>query len=239
MAELVGRTRELARLSAFVGACRDGPAALTIEGEPGIGKTALLEQAIAAAAGLRVLKTRCGHAETGLACAGLADLLSSWQPEHTALSPPLRRALEIVLLRADSADLVVEPHAVGRGVGSNSGVRVSAAGRDPGQHAVRPGGPDTDRTTSAVLCPLRTDWPLGQDKVLRTDRRGRGRTTRSSRRTPPRASVVSRGAQGFPGRGRPVRRRSARVSRGSGRSPRCVRRRRRPAMRRRVAGCSG
>jgi DNA-binding CsgD family transcriptional regulator len=114
MAELVGRTRELARLSAFVDACRGGSAALTIEGEPGIGKTALLEQAIVAATGLRVLRTRCGPAETGLAYAGLADLLSSWQPEHTAFSPPLRRALEVALLRADPADHVVEPHAVGR-----------------------------------------------------------------------------------------------------------------------------
>lgn len=114
MADLVGRAPELARLSAFVVACGDGPVALTIEGEPGIGKTALLEQAIVAAADLRVLRTRCGQAETGLAYAGLADLLSSWRPEYTLLSAPLRRALEVALLRAEPADDAVQPHAVGR-----------------------------------------------------------------------------------------------------------------------------
>jgi hypothetical protein len=50
MADLVGRAQELARLSAFVAACRGGPVALTIEGEPGIGKTALFERAITARA---------------------------------------------------------------------------------------------------------------------------------------------------------------------------------------------
>ena len=41
MWELVGRERESARLRAFLGGLGGGPGALVIEGEPGIGKTAL------------------------------------------------------------------------------------------------------------------------------------------------------------------------------------------------------
>jgi DNA-binding CsgD family transcriptional regulator len=114
LVDLIGRAEETARLSVFLAACRAGPSALAIEGEPGIGKTVLFEQAVAAATDVRVLRTRCGQAEAGLAYAGLADLLGGWQPEYTVLAPPLRRALEVVLLRADPGDDVVKPHAVAR-----------------------------------------------------------------------------------------------------------------------------
>ena len=43
--ELVGRDRELARLVDFVAQLREGPAALLIRGEPGIGKTVLWREA--------------------------------------------------------------------------------------------------------------------------------------------------------------------------------------------------
>jgi predicted ATPase len=115
--ELVGRAGEMAQLRMFLAACRDGLSALTIEGEPGIGKTALFGAAVAAASGMRVLRVRCVDAESSLAYAGLADLLGAWTETAASTLPlPQRRALEIALLRADRTSEPVEPHAVGRAV---------------------------------------------------------------------------------------------------------------------------
>lgn len=117
MAVLIGRGREIVQLRGFVAACEDGLCALTIEGEAGIGKTALFEAAVSDTSGLCVLRVRCVDAESGLAYAGLADLLGERASTATAVLPaPQRRALEVALLRAGSAGELVEPHAVGRGV---------------------------------------------------------------------------------------------------------------------------
>jgi AAA ATPase-like protein len=114
---LIGRGRELAQLRGFLAACEDGPCALMIEGEAGIGKTALFDAAVCDASGLCVLRVRCVDAESRLAYAGLADLLGERASAATAaLPPPQRRALEVALLRADPAGELVEPHAVGRAV---------------------------------------------------------------------------------------------------------------------------
>jgi len=117
VAVLIGRDREIAQLRGFVAACEDGPRALMIEGEAGIGKTALLDAAVSDVSGLCVLRVRCADAESWLAYAGLADLLGARaSPATAALPPPQRRALEVALLRADPAGELVEPHAVGRAV---------------------------------------------------------------------------------------------------------------------------
>jgi predicted ATPase len=117
VAVLIGRGREIAELRGFVAACEDGPCALMIEGEAGIGKTALFDAAVCDASGLCVLRVRCAEAESGMAYAGLADLLGERAGTAAgALPPPQRRALEVALLRADPAGELVEPHAVGRAV---------------------------------------------------------------------------------------------------------------------------
>jgi hypothetical protein len=72
--QLIARKPELARLLAFLADCAHGPAWLVVEGEPGIGKTAVFEAALAACSGLRLLRVRCAQAESG-AYLGLADLL--------------------------------------------------------------------------------------------------------------------------------------------------------------------
>jgi len=114
---LIGRDREVVQLRGFLAACEDGPCALTIEGEAGIGKTALLDAAIRDTFGLCVLRVRCAEAESGLAYVGLGDLLGERAgPAMAGLPPPQRRALEIALLRADPAGELVEPQAVGRAV---------------------------------------------------------------------------------------------------------------------------
>jgi DNA-binding CsgD family transcriptional regulator len=115
MGRLVGRERETARLRAFLADLAGGPSALVVEGEPGIGKTALLEAALIQAAGRRVLRASCAEAEAGLAYAGLADLLGRvTEMGLPTLPSPRRRALEVVLGRVDAAQDPVEPQLVGR-----------------------------------------------------------------------------------------------------------------------------
>ena len=110
--EIVGREEELASVAAFVDDRRDGPAALVLEGEAGIGKSTLWLAGAehARTQGLRVLSSRPAEAERTLAHLGLGDLLEAWLDETLpALSAPRRRALEIVTLRAEaSADPVDE-----------------------------------------------------------------------------------------------------------------------------------
>jgi hypothetical protein len=115
MLGLVGREAEVSRLRAFLAGLADGPSALVIEGEPGIGKTALWEAAVSVAAGTLVLRTRCAEAESGLAYGGLTDLLGPVaEMVMPALPSPQRRALEVVLGRAEPGEDVVEPQVVGR-----------------------------------------------------------------------------------------------------------------------------
>jgi DNA-binding CsgD family transcriptional regulator len=115
MWRLVGREREAARLRRFLAGLGGGPSALVVEGEAGIGKTALLEATLAQAAGSRVLRARCAEAEAGLAYAGVADLLGRvTEPVLAVVPAPQRRALEVVLGRAEVGQDPVEPQLVGR-----------------------------------------------------------------------------------------------------------------------------
>src|SRR5262245_947169 len=126
---MVGRGREAARLRTFLAGLADGPSAPIVEGEPGIGKTALFEAALADAGGLGVLHTRCAEAEVGLAHAGLADLLGRVAGTVLAALPsPQRRAVEVVLGRAEAPDGGVEPQLVGR---ATLGVLESLAAATP------------------------------------------------------------------------------------------------------------
>lgn len=100
-ATVVGRERELASLRSFFFAGRGGPAAIVLEGDAGIGKTTLWQAglAIASEAGYRVLACQPAAAETQLAFAALADLLSDVRDDVLpALSKSQRRALEMALL---------------------------------------------------------------------------------------------------------------------------------------------
>jgi DNA-binding CsgD family transcriptional regulator len=103
--EVVGREEELASVAAFVDEPRDGPAALVLEGEAGIGKSTLWLAGVehASTHGLRILAARPAEAESTLAYVGLGDLfedaLDDVLPELTA---PRRRALEIAMLRDET-----------------------------------------------------------------------------------------------------------------------------------------
>ncbi len=99
--ELVGREEELGFLIAFLDRTAEGPAALVLEGEAGIGKSALWLAGVRTARErrFRVLSTRPAEAEQSLGHAGLGDLLEDDLDEVLpALAAPRRRALEIALL---------------------------------------------------------------------------------------------------------------------------------------------
>ena len=95
---LVGRSHELDRIDALVAAARGGRAgALVVRGEPGIGKTALLEQSVTRAAGFRVLRAAGVESEAELACAGLHALLRPVLARLEALPAPQAAAMRAAL----------------------------------------------------------------------------------------------------------------------------------------------
>jgi DNA-binding CsgD family transcriptional regulator len=129
----VGRDRELAAArdwSAWIG---DGPAALLIRGEAGIGKTVVWSAAAAFAAdrGALVLRSRAVEAELTLAYSALGDLLLPVLSRLAGIVPlPQRSALEsaIGLQGGDAVDpLLVNRATVAalRGLASNGTVVVA------------------------------------------------------------------------------------------------------------------
>lgn len=82
-----------------------GPRAIVLEGEPGIGKSALWRYAVELPEReqeARVLAVRPAHSERRLSWAALADLLEPVDESMlAALPPPQRRAVDIALLRAE------------------------------------------------------------------------------------------------------------------------------------------
>jgi predicted ATPase len=102
MAEpIIGRRSELKALARFVEAVPMGGRALLIEGEAGIGKTALLHEGVHAARanGFRVLTARAAPAEAQMAFTTVGDLFApTLEQTLPSLAPFQRRALEIALL---------------------------------------------------------------------------------------------------------------------------------------------
>jgi DNA-binding CsgD family transcriptional regulator len=126
--EIVGRDEELRSLSAFFERTAEGPAALVLEGEAGIGKSTLWLAGVEAARerGFRVLSSRPAEVEQGLSHAGLGDLLEDvLEIVVPALSAPRRRALEVALLVEQSAGRSVDPRTLG--VAVRNAVEVLAA----------------------------------------------------------------------------------------------------------------
>jgi AAA ATPase domain len=113
--QIVGRESELGSLCAFLDRRAEAPVGLVLEAEPGIGKSALWLAAVAAACerGFVLLSSRPAEAERGLAHVGLGDLIERVPHEVIAeLSSPRRRALEIALLRDESADEAADHRAL-------------------------------------------------------------------------------------------------------------------------------
>ncbi|MGY1940705.1 ATP-binding protein [Nocardia gipuzkoensis] len=110
---MFGRDTELKDLAALVDGVGEGSGIL-VEGEPGIGKSSLVEWTVAtaAAAGLRVVRTAGVEAEHGLAYAGLHRLL---YPLRRAFDALPARQLDALTTALGMSDAVGEPspHLVG------------------------------------------------------------------------------------------------------------------------------
>ena len=95
---LLGRDAECERIERLVARARDGESGvLVLRGEPGIGKTALLEHAAASAGAVTVLRVRGVESEVEVAFGGLHELLRPVLDERERLPPPQRVALERAL----------------------------------------------------------------------------------------------------------------------------------------------
>jgi DNA-binding CsgD family transcriptional regulator len=92
--QLLGREVECAAIDGLLDAARGGASgALRLCGEPGIGKTALLDYAVDAASDMRVLRGRGSDSELGFRYAGLRQLLQPVLGEVADLPEPQRDAL--------------------------------------------------------------------------------------------------------------------------------------------------
>ena len=114
--EVIGREEELASIEAFLDRLEEGPSALVLSGEPGIGKTILWEAGVDEAEhrDSRVLVHRSVEAEASLSFTGLSDLLAPVFDEVAPSLAPLRsRALEIALLLAEPGEQAPDPRAIG------------------------------------------------------------------------------------------------------------------------------
>jgi ATP/maltotriose-dependent transcriptional regulator MalT len=114
---MTGRQPELAAVETFLD--QDGPRALLLEGEAGIGKSFIWDAGLEAARerGMVVLAARPAGAEVRLSFAGLSDLLGRLPASaFTSLPAPQRRALDAALLRAEVASDSADPRAIGQAV---------------------------------------------------------------------------------------------------------------------------
>ena len=97
---LHGRDQELATLDALLDRAADGEGgALVVRGDPGLGKTALIDYVAARgrAKGLRVLRTSGVEAESGLAYAALARLIEPLAEDLGRLPHPQAAAVKVML----------------------------------------------------------------------------------------------------------------------------------------------
>lgn len=114
-APVVGRDVELEQAEALLDGPPAGPAVLVLQGEPGIGKTAVWREVVRRARehGLDVLSCRPAAAEARLSYGGLADLVRSVPAAVTELLPaPQRHALDVALLRVAPGTAPLDPRAV-------------------------------------------------------------------------------------------------------------------------------
>ena len=96
--DIAGRDHELARLRALLETTRDGETTtLVVEGEPGIGKTTLLEAAEQMATGFRCLWVRGVESESVLAHAGLLQALGPIRDRLTQIPGAQATALSLAL----------------------------------------------------------------------------------------------------------------------------------------------
>ena len=118
---LQDRERELGAARTLLDDLDDGPRGLLVEGDAGIGKTAVWRSALreAEARGHLVLRCVAEQAEARLSFVGLADLIDGIADDHlSALPAPQREALEVALVRREGGERPPDPATVGVGLRS-------------------------------------------------------------------------------------------------------------------------
>jgi DNA-binding CsgD family transcriptional regulator len=112
---MASRPLEEKALSEFLDTASTAPSALLLDGEAGIGKTTVWLAGLKRARdrGFRVLSARAVNAQSMLAYAPLADLLTGMDPDTWAdLPDPQRIAVDRLLRREQGADAVTDQRAV-------------------------------------------------------------------------------------------------------------------------------
>ena len=103
----VGRAAELARVAEVIARVEAGqPWLVGVEGEPGMGKTALARQGLAQAPGLKVLWARADQAETDLNFGLVDQLLRAAGDERIAAANDCGRIVES---RAGESTIMIKP----------------------------------------------------------------------------------------------------------------------------------
>ncbi len=113
---VIGRDDELGSIEAFLAGIEQGPRALVLAGEAGVGKTILWEAGVEEAEQRFgcVLAHQSAEAEALLSFTGLSDLLSPVFDEVAPLlATPRRRALEVALLLTEPGEEAPDPRAIG------------------------------------------------------------------------------------------------------------------------------
>ncbi len=114
-AELIGRATEVEAVDRLLELARTGLASLLINGDAGIGKTAIWRAAIERAGerGARVLLAAPAEPERTLTLGGLTDLLSTVTDAELAFLPDVQQhALEIAILRAEPSGQLPDQRAL-------------------------------------------------------------------------------------------------------------------------------
>lgn len=130
-AEAFGRQEEVARALDAVRAGGSVVRAVVLTGPPGVGKSAVWREVCRELEldGRRMFVCRAAEAEARLSYCGMADLVSEVFDEYQAsLAAPLRRGLEVALLRWGPPDGAIETRAIAAGT---LGLLGCASERDP------------------------------------------------------------------------------------------------------------
>jgi DNA-binding CsgD family transcriptional regulator len=123
--EIIGRREELLAFAGFLTAVPAGGQALLLEGDAGIGKSALWQEGkrLAGERSFRVLASRSAHSETRIAFATIGDLFAPvFGGVLPRLAPIQRRALETALLMRDPDGLPPDARLLGLALLSVVGV---------------------------------------------------------------------------------------------------------------------
>src|SRR5437870_5090302 len=175
---IVGREAELEAVERFLNAVRERAAALVIEGEAGMGKTTVWQEAVttARALGFPVLLARPAESEAKLSYAALVDLLGPAYDETRAELPePQQRALDAAALHhlirsrlgtAPARPMLMRIAAASGGNPFFALEIVRALERDAGERALGDPLPVPERLHKLVAARVRTLTPAGQEAVL-------------------------------------------------------------------------